>query len=184
MFGWNLGLITEQLHIYIHYIISFPGTAKKSLFYFYFCKNCIALLLSYLPECAAFSYQAADGQPRCLTTESWSTSSVDGASVKQLPQTCRVSSSTQSVCSKETILFPFVQLGSDILLLLQKLLSIGLDIGGREGKGENLPNFLMSCTKTSFPDKLALILCFPLLSSPQNGLGVKTASYFLGPYYS
>lgn len=141
------------------------------------------MLLS-LSECAAFSYQAADGQPRYLTTESWSTSQVDGASTKHLPQTCRVSSSTQSVCSKETVLFPFVQLGSDISLLLQKLLSIGLDMGGEEEKGENLPNFLMRCMKTPCPNKFALILCFPLLSSPQNGLDMKTASYFLGAYYS
>lgn len=161
MFGWNLGLITEQLHIYIHYIISFPGTAKKSLFYFYFCKNCIALLLSYLPECAAFSYQAADGQPRCLTTESWSTSSVDGASVKQLPQTCRVSSSTQCVCSKETILFPFVQLGSDILLLLQKLLSIGLDIGGRGGKRGEFTKFSDELYKNIFAKQTCLDFMFP-----------------------
>lgn len=60
--------------MYTHYIISFPGTAKNSLLYFYLCKNYIALLVSSLPESAAFSFQAADAQPTGLLNDSSCTS--------------------------------------------------------------------------------------------------------------
>lgn len=79
------------IYICTHYIISFPGTAKKSLLYFYLCKNYIALLVSSLPESAAFSFQAADGQPTGLLNDSSCTSFwAHSVSIwSPTPQTCQ-----------------------------------------------------------------------------------------------